>query len=331
MRKKKECDKLKLQNFRIRAILVELYANDRLWLMLSILVICTRNRMKDLSTAVESLQRCAKPPKILLVIDSKSDNPILYKTVRQVTPSHMDLIVERCEDFGLVAARNAALRWIEEQDFQGEVLVHFVDDDVEFQPHYFVELENCFEETLCAGACGRTLMPWISELRLRNNKNKIGRLSALGINYPHWQSPERVDVDWLPGCSMSYRWSNIRGMKFDNRRAFLPAGEDVDFSGKLKSQGNLLVYEPKALLKHHMSQANRPNERKWAREDVFHRKVLGKDRVLNCNPASVFIGTLILACQSGAKAFALLNPVSLERFIGTLKGVVDFYVLKKEA
>lgn len=300
--------------------------------MMSFLVVCSKNRGEELKRLFKSLRNCANKPAVALLIDGSDEDKFDYfEDLQRLSENSFDLEIIRFATPGLVMARNRALDEIESRSpSSSEAVVHFVDDDVIFTPNYFHEISKAMDQSQLAGACGRTLMPRIPRIPApKFHPRNPGRLSRLGIAVAHWTSSKPSKVEWLPGCSMSYRVNAIRGMRFDTGRQALPAGEDIEFSSRVASEVGPLGYIPNALIWHMMSDLNRPNPRRWAYEDVYHRKDLGRKAILNCSPTSVFLGSIFMLATHFVKG---LNPRSFgsrQSFVGTLLGLVDFY-LKRE-
>ena len=300
---------------------------------MSVLVVCSKNRGEDLKRLFKSFRNCSNKPALALLIDSGGGYSDDYlDELIELSRNSFNLEVIRLGTPGLVMARNRALDEIESRiTISSEALVHFVDDDVVFTPNYFLELTKAINESRLAGACGRTLMPSIPRIRKPGSQQgHPGTLSRLGFASPQWTSSKTSKVKWLPGCSMSYRLEAIRGMRFDTGRQAIPAGEDIEFSARVSSEKGALAYVPSALIWHMMSDLNRPNPRRWSYEDVYHRKDLGRKRLHQCTPTSVFLGSVFMLVTHFLKGLEPRDSVSRQRFVGTLLGLVDFYLRREQ-
>ena len=300
---------------------------------MSFLVVCSKNRGEELKRLFRSLRNCAKKPDVVFLIDGSDEDKLHYlEELQRLSVNSFDLEIIRFATPGLVMARNRALDEIESRlPSSSAAVVHFVDDDVIFTPNYFHELTNAMNRSRLAGACGRTLMPSIPRIPEPNSyPRNPGRLSRFGIAVAQWTSSKPAKVEWLPGCSMSYRLDAIRGMRFDTGRQALPAGEDIEFSSRVASEVGPLGYVPSALIWHMMSDLNRPNPRRWAYEDVYHRKDLGRKYVHKCSPTSVLLGSIFMMTTHLLKGLNPRDPESRQRFIGTILGLVDFYLKRAQ-
>jgi GT2 family glycosyltransferase len=92
---------------------------------------------------------------------------------------------------------------------------------------------------------------------------------------PH-QQPRQVD--WLSGCSMSFRASVFEHIRFDERRTGNGVGEDVDFCLRASAYGRILWLSD-ATLEHHQSPINRFGARKSGYSTIDHRLLLASDRL----------------------------------------------------
>lgn len=137
---------------------------------------------------------------------------------------------------GLAAARNVALTKL-----SGEI-VTFLDDDVLLPETYFTEVDQAFVlYPEIEGLSPRIKGLYSGTSALRNRfklgSSKYGRVTRNGENYwvPDTFSEVTTKVQWLPGCSMTYRISAIGGKRFSEELMLGPTGgyslgEDVDFS-----------------------------------------------------------------------------------------------------
>ena len=247
------------------------------------LVICTRNRIDDIKRCLVSLEAVSYLPSRILVVDS-SDGP---ETEGYCAQSNLPITYIRAPR-GLTIQRNIALSEIYED------IVHFIDDDVEVEPDYFRALNQALHNSPhAAGAGGAMARPdaaavpdtaaghgtntpgLIPRLMLKSGQHP-GRVLRSGYNTGCFDSPDAIDVEWLPGCSMSFRMSAIRGLTFDERRTGYALGEDVDFGLKASERGPLL-HTPAARLVHHVSPANRADFPNMARASVHNRWALATD------------------------------------------------------
>jgi GT2 family glycosyltransferase len=89
-----------------------------------------------------------------------------------------------------------------------------------------------------------------------------GQVLKSGENIGFGDPKKPYFVDWLPGCSMSFRSSIFTHLQFSSEFGFW--GEDVHFSLKVQKFGKLMVF-PVANLVHYKSASNRNSEikRRW--------------------------------------------------------------------
>jgi GT2 family glycosyltransferase len=113
---------------------------------------------------------------------------------------------------------------------------------------------------------------------MRIDSDRGGALLESGVNVLVFDGEQPSEVDWLSGCSMSYRTSALDGLRFDERRGGNGLGEDVDFSARLGSRGRLL-WVPDARVEHRQSAINRESALRVKRKAVAHRWQLAQDRV----------------------------------------------------
>jgi GT2 family glycosyltransferase len=247
------------------------------------LVICTRNRIEDIKRCLVSVHAATYIPGRIIVVDSSDDR----ETEEYCNQSDLPITYIRAPR-GLTIQRNIALSEVHED------IVHFIDDDVEIAPDYFHTLNQVLNDSPnTAGAGGAMARPgttsahdvtnipgaykraFISRLMLKTSQHP-GRVLRSGYNTGCFDSPNAINVEWLPGCSMSFRMRMIRGLTFDERRKGYALGEDVDFGLKALERGPLL-YVPAARLVHHVSPANRADFPDLIRASVHNRWTLATD------------------------------------------------------
>jgi GT2 family glycosyltransferase len=276
--------------------------------MIDVLAICTRNRPLDLERCLESVRHQAHAPRYVFVVDGSSDllsKHITERFTRELTSSEVKYL--RSEERGLVMARNVALNSLPEN----ASVVHFIDDDTELEPEYLSEINLALlSKDGNVGAGGRVLAPGVAPNRLLDfwhlSKQSFGRVLPSGFNIGAHACSSPLNVEWLPGCSMSFVVDRIKGLEFDVRRSTWPMGEDVDFGLKASSRGKL-VYVPTARIVHNLSPVNRDEEATVMFQDVVHRWTLAKDRLGRVSRPSVFISTVVLAFS-----YSILAVVKLE-------------------
>lgn len=201
---------------------------------------------------------------------------------------------------GLTIQRNVGLSFVHED------IVHFLDDDVEIETNYFKELLKVFKERPdLVGAGGMVLggsNPKATLLgRISGRESKVpGVVLKSGYNIGAHEHPEVVVMDWLPGCSMSFRMSKIAGLHFDESRAGYAMGEDVDFGLLAKERGQIL-HIPTARLVHHLSPTNRERQTEMLKLATMHRWQLAKDKRGKVTKFAVFITAYIEALSYFAK------------------------------
>jgi len=235
------------------------------------LVICTRNRIDDIKVCLASIKAATHIPVRIIVVDSSDGR----ETEELCAQSNLQITYIRAPR-GLTIQRNIALSVIHED------IVHFIDDDVEVEPDYFRALNKVLHDSPHAAGVGgamagpRVSGPTLTERLMLKSSSQPGRVLRSGYNTGCFDLPQAINVEWLPGCSMSFRMSAIRGLKFDERRKGYALGEDVDFGLKALERGALL-YTPTARLIHHLSPTNRAEYPKLVRASVRSRWILAVD------------------------------------------------------
>ena len=229
-------------------------------------VICSRGREATLLTCVEKLKIALEfeSVQLFIVLNGISDEEFEL-TKKQLTNLRLSNLNILFSNPGLAIARNEALKNINTE------LVTFLDDDVEVPANFFREIDDVMVlAPIISGLAPRIsgLFPKFSQknsntfLQRYLQKRKFGRLTSFGNNYwiPDDPDFQEIQVDWLPGCSMTYRTSRIKNMQFETALMNGPTGgyslgEDVEFSNRV---GNLFAI-PSISIKHSHETSIRDN------------------------------------------------------------------------
>ncbi len=155
-------------------------------------------------------------------------------------------------------------------------VVHFIDDDVVVEPGYFSAIEEVFDRDSDALGVGGVISNLPEHLANRARRfflldcREGGKILSSGVNVLVFAADQPRIVDWLSGCSMSYRRSVFDRLSFDARMTGYCLGEDVEFSYRVGKMGRLIV-TPHARLAHLCSLVERAAGNVQARDVVVRR------------------------------------------------------------
>lgn len=289
----------------------------------SVLVICTRNRSNDISECLTTVfNQSAIPTQILIVDSSDSDETEMLCQDLIKIRKLKNLVYTRSEK-GLTYQRNVGLGLIQSSfDF-----VHFIDDDVLLEPTYIEMINSALQSnSKLVGASGMVLggsrRPPRLTARLTLRDSKIpGKVLASGYNVGAHETNETCFLDWMPGCSMSFRLTSIKGLLFDERRSGYALGEDVDFGLKASARG-LLQHVPEAKLVHKLSPVNRLNSVRLAEMGVRHRWQLAVDFPSKVHKVAVIYSSLATCLSRAIKSALLRNPIGIKCAIAEIVTII---------
>lgn len=211
-------------------------------------VICayTEKRWDELCAAVQSLQTQSLPPlEVILVIDH---NQTLLERARARFSNIV--VLENRETHGLAGARNTGI-----ENAQGQIIA-FLDDDAVASPTWLERLSASYENEGIVGAGGR-LEPIWPQGRPRWFPEEFDWV--VGCTYrglPALRTPIRN----LIGANMSFRrevFDQVRFYSGIGHTADNPfGGSDPDFCIRVNQAfpGQVLLYEPHALVHHHVAE-----------------------------------------------------------------------------
>jgi GT2 family glycosyltransferase len=222
------------------------------------LIICTRNRPDDLARCLDSVLRQRRLPTATTIVDS-SDTDASQRVVDGYAarwPAEHTITYVAAER-GLTHQRVVGLRTTRQP------IVHFVDDDTVLEPNYVDGILATFaaDTTGAIGGVGGfvTNQPehrfWRVDEWLGMYSRHEGAVLPSGRNVRVSHEPVAdLDVDWLPGCAMSYRRAVLDLAPPDERVPF--EGEDVELSYRVRQHARLVV-TPRARIEHLASPTNR--------------------------------------------------------------------------
>lgn len=239
-----------------------------------VLVLCTRNRPDEVRTCLDTVRVQTRVPTRVLVVDSSDDDA----TERVVADFGADWpagsVIEHLRaEAGLTRQRSAGI------DATREEIVHFVDDDSVLERGYIDAIVTTFVSDR-----GETL-GGVGGFVTDQPPHRFGRVDAwLGLdgaaegvvlrsgrNVRVYTEPrEPIDVDWLPGCAMSYRRSVFAKERPNRDVGRDRNGEDVELSYRVRQHWRLVV-DPRARLEHHESPRARRSRAELVRVELVSR------------------------------------------------------------
>jgi glycosyltransferase involved in cell wall biosynthesis len=281
------------------------------------IILCTRNRPKEASSVLHQIHASEDRPELILVVDGSDDAQSLE--LQEDISDLSEVVFMRCAP-GLTKQRNVGLAALP----LNTGIVHFLDDDVEIQPDYFQVVERGFlDEPTAVGVGVRTAdnvdnKPSRLKTFFLITSSKSGVLLRSGVNVGYRYHPELRQVDWLPGCTMAWRFSSIKGLTFDETKPGVGWGEDVDFSLKARTRGPLFLTCDTTVI-HHKSPINRDSTGTRRNNDLKHRLQLAASKDVAVSKNAVLwsvVGENFLKNLYGSYLFLRSGAWSARRSLG---------------
>jgi GT2 family glycosyltransferase len=273
--------------------------------------------------------RRASPDARILVFDastSQATRDVCEDLVHRSEQSST-LFYHRASRPGLARQRNEAIRICREMGVQ---VVHFIDDDTEVYPGYFEAIDARFQNEPDVMGLGGIIVNqptvhyvWLKGLFLLTS-HKHGTVLRSGRNisgqYSGTSATERVQ--WLCGCSMSFRAAIFDEFAFDDEMTGYSMGEDYDFAFRV-SRKHRLAIEPAAECVHHFTPTMRGSRRTHARmrTEATHRWV-SRHRTLGMSLAAFWwsaLGDFLLNLGYGITHF---EREYLREALGVIDGAI---------
>jgi|YNPMSStandDraft_1061717.scaffolds.fasta_scaffold37393_1 GT2 family glycosyltransferase len=230
----------------------------------------TLNRPDDVRRTVNSILENTEVPDAIYVAD-QSDDDRTKNVCEELSKNSkgVEVVYLRMDRKGLTHARNRILDEVAEK----YDVVTFLDDDVVLDKSYIFEVKNTFKQNpQITGVTGRILNVNLRILKSSFRAILRGAIDIfLGMFLPPRVNKYFVNTypiilpfqknimraQWLSGCNMSYRVSDITGRRFEEQFILYSYGEDLIFSYGLHQEGKKLVLNPRVRLVHLESPAAR--------------------------------------------------------------------------
>ncbi|HEY2767356.1 MAG TPA: glycosyltransferase [Solirubrobacteraceae bacterium] len=294
-----------------------------------VIVICTRDRPVEVGFACTAANAAA-PNTPILVVDASSTDATRRACAALADDPHgsrLKLTYHAASRPGLARQRNEAVEIC--RRMKAEV-IHFIDDDTVVSSGYFEAIEERFHgDPHCFGVGGvivnqpRVTFLGFKRLFLLGSRRRGSVLRSGRVMLGQYPGTSPTDpVEWLSGCSMSYRIGAFDEIAFDDRLEGASIGEDYDFSFRLSRQ-HALVIEPAATCVHHLTPTARSSRRAHARTrtQLIHRRA-SEYRALGLSPSAFWWSTLGDFLLRGMHGMLRLDARSLHEALGVAEGAV---------
>lgn len=293
-------------------------------------VIPAYHRPEEIRDCIRSILAQTRKPEELIVVDDGDLGG--FPLEPECTQAGIRCIYHKKDEPGLTVSRNVAIDLA-----SGDVIFYF-DEDVVLEPGYLEAVMHEYEvdeDGTLGGASGvlTNMRPYGRADHLRRLLEMLflvtgrteGRVLPSGfcVSFRETGVPitQRMEVQFLPGCAMSYRRSLLTERGFDSTRYNAYGGEDKECSYRI-SRTHRLVVTPRARLEHRESPRMRPDERLRGRALVhgrymFFREYLAGRRWRWCFFWYAVTGTLLI------DAIAAIVTGGKKPKVAHLKGCAD--------
>lgn len=237
------------------------------------LILCTRNRPDEVRACLATVRSQTHVPHRVLVVDS-SDDDATKQVVAEATAGWPSGTVEHLRaSRGVTHQRNVGI------DASAADVVHFVDDDTLLDPGYFAAILDVFDgDPACEiGGVGgfvtnqpphrfRRVDEWLG---LDSRTEGVVLRSGRNVRV-HDEPAGDLDVDWLSGCSMSFRRSVLELERPSEAPGPSRMGEDVELGYRIRQRWRLVV-TPRARIEHLESNAGRASREAFDTIEIISR------------------------------------------------------------
>lgn len=209
----------------------------------------------------------------IIVVDNGSNEPFFKEL-----PKHPDIgIVHFEKNIGFGPACNAGAKVA-----TGE-FIFFLNNDAQIAPGCLTNLLAVMEEEPLVGAVGPKILSFDGSLQEAGallNPDGTAHLMGFGFSPDVPRFQYRRSVEHISGAALLIRKELFLAVGgFDD--VYAPAYcEDADLSLKLRQRGLSIVYEPSAVVAHHLSKTTNDNNKKSTESDGARtkRQLIAKNR-----------------------------------------------------
>ena len=209
-------------------------------------IICTYKRPEILFILLKSFENQSRLPETIILVGTTELDFSIAINNQIIKLRDKGINVKKLfSPKGLTKQRNFGVNHLPTDTS----IVCFLDDDILIPKNYIESISNNFINLPDAVGIGfvthdnlnrkNNISVW--DTISMNNSVRPGILLKSGVNTGFDYHLKPYMVDWLPGCSMNYKYNIFRDLNFDERRLDTCWGEDVDFSFRAKEFGNLYI------------------------------------------------------------------------------------------
>ena len=285
-----------------------------------LIVIPTRNRIKELTNTLNFLESNKFFFKKIVIVDS-SNLEIKDQIKKKVKKYRANIELVNSEPSTCIQ-RNVGFNFIKKSKY-----IMFLDDDNNFYSDAFYKMQNFLNNNkdfvgVAFNQVYKERKNILEVLKKNYITNKIGiyNLDNGEFSPSGWQSRfinfenDKI-VQWLPTRAVIYRSKVVKKIRFDEKLGVYGYLEDLDFSLQLKKKGNLMVCGD-AKYKHDQS-INRPGFQ-FGKKELRNRYYIVKKHKLN---KILFFLTTFLRMLLTFKEGILGNLNSFKRLAGNLVAI----------
>jgi GT2 family glycosyltransferase len=282
-----------------------------------LIVIPTRNRIKELTNTLNFLESNKFFFKKIVIVDS-SNLEIKDQIKKKVKKYRANIELVNSEPSTCIQ-RNVGFNFIKKSKY-----IMFLDDDNIFYSDAFYKMQNFLNNNkdfvgVAFNQIYKERKNILDFFKKNYITNKIGiySLDNGGFSGSGWQSrfvnfENNKIVQWLPTRAVIYRSSEIKNSRFDKKLGVYGYLEDLDFSLQLKKRGKLMVCSD-AKYSHNQS-ITRPGFQ-FGKKELRNRYYIVKKHKLS---RSLFFLTTFLRMLLTFKEGILGNLNSFKRLMGNL-------------
>ena len=293
-------------------------------------VIPTMNRDKELQDCVRTLLRQTWVPDELVIVDNAElDDTAVREMAAQAGVRYVFLRIARP---GITSSRNIGV------DHTTGRIIMFLDDDCLLHSHYVEEVMRVFVEDTrgevggtcgmgaverCRNAKGRLWKALATCFCLQGRRRHEGRLLPNGFSTDMHHLDGPTDVDYLPGCFMTYRREVLDEERFDEFFDGYGTGEDKEFSHRVSKKYRLVIL-PDAIIYHLAVPSGRTDfmtrgfQAPYNNAYIF-KKLLPQTLGARLMFAWSMVGSALL---SGVALAGRATRARLDELLGTIKGIM---------
>lgn len=216
-----------------------------------LIIILNWNGVKDTIACLNSLAQMPINVDILIIDNGSRDENFIY--LQKNIANRKNIILQKNnQNQGFARANNQGLKYAKENNYEYALLLN---NDTLVKKDFLNLLLAAMQNRLHIALAAPKIY-YINSKQIWHTGAKINKwtMKAKGLYYKNAEKPIEKNIDFLSGCCLLVRMSSLQDIGLFNEKYFAYL-EDVELCQRSLKKGWELLYVPKAVIWHKVSQS----------------------------------------------------------------------------